>query len=187
MAGAMLKSDYYTEPSELDLQVFEQLVPPDHYLRQVKAVIDFEFVRAEVQDCYSPSMGRGAIDPVLMFKLEYLQHHYRLSDREVIVEAQVNVAYRYFLDLALSSALPVASLLSQFRTRLGAERHQALFDQIVSQARGQGLVKDRLRLKDATHVIANIAIPSTIQLVAQVRSKLTGSRADPASDHRHQR
>ena len=116
----MLKSDYYTEPSELDLQVFEQLVPPDHYLRQVKAVIDFEFVRAEVQDCYSPSMGRGAIDPVLMFKLEYLQHHYRLSDREVIVEAQVNVAYRYFLDLALSSALPVPSLLSQFRSRLGA-------------------------------------------------------------------
>jgi hypothetical protein len=25
-----------------------------------------------------------------MFKLEYLQHHYRLSDLEVIVEAQVN-------------------------------------------------------------------------------------------------
>jgi transposase len=183
MAGAMLKSDYYTEPSELDLQVFEQLVPPDHYLRQVKAVIDFEFVRAEVQDCYSPSMGRGAIDPVLMFKLEYLQHHYRLSDREVIVEAQVNVAYRYFLDLALSSALPVASLLSQFRTRLGAERHQALFDQIVSQARGQGLVKDRLRLKDATHVIANIAIPSTIQLVAQVRTKLLKS-AQPYAPQR---
>lgn len=179
----MLKSDYYTEPSELDLQVFEQLVPPDHYLRQVKAVIDFEFVRAEVQDCYSPSMGRGAIDPVLMFKLEYLQHHYRLSDREVIVEAQVNVAYRYFLDLALSSALPVPSLLSQFRTRLGAERHQALFDQIVSQARAHHLVKDRLRLKDATHVIANIAIPSTIQLVAQVRTKLLKS-AQPYAPQR---
>lgn len=181
----MLKSDYYREPSELDLQVFEQLVLPDHYLRQVKAVIDFEFVRAEVQDCYSPRMGRSAIDPVLMFKLEYLQHHYRLSDREVIVEAQVNVAYRYFLDLGLSSALPVASLLSQFRTRLGAERHQALFDQIVSQARAQHLVKDRLRLKDATHVIANIAIPSTIQLVAQVRTKLLSS-AQPYAPERVQ-
>ena len=179
----MLKSDYYTEPSELDIQVFEQLVPSDHYLRQVKAVIDFEFVRAEVQDCYSESMGRSAIDPVLMFKLEYLQHHYRLSDREVIVEAQVNVAYRYFLDLALSSALPVASLLSQFRSRLGAQRHQALFDQIVSQARTHHLVKDRLRLKDATHVIANIAIPSTIQLVAQVRSKLLRS-AQPYAPQR---
>lgn len=35
-----------------------------------------------------------------------------------------------------------------------------------------GLVKDRLRLKDATHVIANIAIPSTIGLVSQTRRRL---------------
>lgn len=171
----MLKSDYYTEPTEMDLLIFEQLVPPDHYLRQVKAVIDFGYVRPEVEDCYSQDMGRSAIDPVLMFKLEYLQYHYDLSDREVIAEAQVNVAYRYFLDLSLNSVLPVPSLLSQFRTRLGAERHQCLFDGIVAQARAQGLVKDRLRLKDATHVIANIAIPSTIQLVAQVRQQLLDS------------
>lgn len=171
----MLKSEYYTEPTETDLFIFEQLVPSDHYLRLVKAVIDFGYVRPEVEDCYSEGMGRSAIDPVLMFKLEYLQFHYNLSDREVIMEAQVNVAYRYFLDLSVSSALPVPSLLSQFRTRLGAERHQRLFDGIVAQARAQGLVRDRLRLKDATHVIANIAIPSTIQLVAQVRQQLLNS------------
>ena len=171
----MLKSDYYIPPTELDLLVFEKLISPDHYLRQVKAVIDFEFVREKVRDSYSETMGRTAMDPVLMFKLEYLQHHYGLSDREVIVEAQVNVAYRYFLDLSLDSCLPSASLLSQFRTRLGAERHQSLFDGIVAQGRKYGLVKDRLRLKDATHVIANIAIPSTIQLVAQVREFLLKS------------
>lgn len=171
----MLKSDYYIAPTELDLLIFERLVPAEHYLRQVKAAIDFEFVRPEVQDCYSKNTGRKAIDPVLVFKLEYLQQHYTLSDREVIVEAQVNVAYRYFLGLSLSSGLPVASLLSQFRTRLGAERYQALFDGIVAQARAEGLVKDRLRLKDATHVIANIAIPSTLHLVAQVRQQLLSS------------
>jgi transposase len=171
----MLKSDYYIEPTELDLLIFEKLVPANHYLRQVKGVIDFEYIRSEVQDCYSEDMGRTAIDPVVMFKLEFLQHHYTLSDREVIAEAQVNVAYRYFLDLSVSSPLPVPSLLSQFRTRLGVERHQRLFDGIVAQARQHGLVKDRLRLKDATHVIANIAIPSTIQLVAQVRDKLINS------------
>lgn len=171
----MLKSDYYIEPTELDLVIFEKLVPANHYLRQVKVIIDFEFVRAAVQDCYSETMGRSAIDPVLMFKLEFLEYQYDLSDREVIVEAQVNVAYRYFLDLSVSSPLPVPSLLSQFRTRLGEERHQGLFDGIVAQARHHGLVKDRLRLKDATHVIANIAIPSTIQLVAQVREKLLDS------------
>ena len=171
----MLKSDYYTEPTELDLLIFEKLIPANHYLRQVKGVIDFEYVRSKVQDCYSEDMGRTAIDPVVMFKLEFLQHHYTLSDREVIAEAQVNVAYRYFLDLSVTSSLPVPSLLSQFRTRLGAERYQGLFDGIVVQARQHGLVKDRLRLKDATHVIANIAIPSTIQLVAQVRDKLLDS------------
>jgi transposase len=171
----MLKSDYYTKPTELDLLIFEQLVPKNHYLRQVKAVIDFEFVRPEVEDCYSEEMGRTAVDPVILFKLGFLQQHYTLSDREVIAEAQVNVAFRYFLDLSVTSPLPVPSLLSQFRTRLGVERHQGLFDGIVAQARQYDLVKDRLRLKDATHVIANIAIPSTIQLVAQVRDKLIDS------------
>jgi len=171
----MLKSNYYVEPTELDVLIFEKLVPPGHYLRRVKAVIDFSFVLAEVQACYSEDMGRSAINPVLIFKLGFLQFHYDQSDREVLIEAQVNVAYRYFLDLSISSPLPVASLLSQFRTRLGEACYQRLFDGVVAQARQHGLVKDRLRVKDATHVIANIAIPSTIQLVAQVRDKLLDS------------
>ncbi len=178
----MLKADYYTEPSELDKLIFEKLVPEDHYLRQVKQVIDFEPLRDQVRDCYSAEMGRSAEDPVILIKLEFLQFQYNLSDREVIAQAQVNVAYRYFLDLSLESELPVPSLLSQFRTRLGEDRHQALFDEIVAQARAYGLVKDRLRLKDATHVIANIAIPSTIQLVAQVRQKLLESARSYAAE-----
>lgn len=168
----MLKSTYYREPTELDQIVFEQLVPTDHYLRKVKEAVDFESFREQVKDCYSPTMGRGAEDPVCLIKLSFLQFHYTLSDREVIAQAQVNVAFRFFLDLSLDSDLPVPSLLSQFRTRLGVERFEALFDQLVGQARAKGLVKDRLRVKDATHVIANIAIPSTIGLVAQTRHRL---------------
>ncbi len=168
----MLKESYYTEPTELDTLVFAKLVPPDHYLRQVKQSIDFERCRDLVQDCYSSAMGRTAEDPVRMIKLGFLQCHDRLSDREVIAAAQVNVAFRFFLDLALESRLPVPSLLTQFRTRLGVERYQALFDQVVTQAREQGLVRDRLRLKDATHILANIAVPSTLGLVAQTRQQL---------------
>jgi len=171
----MLKSDYYVEPTELDRMIFEKLVPADHFLRQVKAVLDFERFRPLVADCYSPSLGRGAEDPVRLIKLEYLEFQYNLSDRDVLDEAHVNVAFRYFLDLALESRLPTSGLLAQFRQRLGAERHQALFDDVVAQARGYGLVKDRLRLKDATHVIANIAIPSTLELVAQTRDRLLAS------------
>lgn len=168
----MLKENAYQEPTDLDRLIFEKLVPPDHYLRQVKALVDFEAFREVVREVYSPDRGRPAVDPILLLKLEFLEFHYGLSDREVIAEAWVNVAFRYFLDLSLDSQLPVPSLLSQFRARLGEERHQAIFDELVGQARAHGLVKDRLRLKDATHVVANVAVPSTLALVAQVRQRL---------------
>lgn len=116
--------------------VFAKLVPPDHYLRRVKQLLDFERFREHVKDCHSPAIGRTAEAPVRLLKLEFLQFHYNLSDREVIAAAQVNVAFRCFLDLALESRLPVPSLPSQFRTRLGAQRHQAPFDEVVAQARG---------------------------------------------------
>lgn len=168
----MLKETYYTPPTELDGLIFGRLIPADHYLRQVKAVVDFERYRTELASCYSADEGRPADDPVLMVKLEFLQFQYGLSDREVIDEAQVNVAYRYFLDVSVDSTLPHPSLLSVFRRRLGSEKHEALFQELLRQARAQGLVKDRLRLKDATHVIANMAIPSTLRLVAETRDRL---------------
>jgi transposase len=121
---------------------------------------------------YSADMGRPAKEPVLMLKLEFLQYHDGLSDEAVIAQAQVNVAYREFLDLGMQSPLPHPSLLSRFRGRLGAEVHRRIFDDLVAQAREHGLVKDRLRLKDATHVIANVAVPSTIALVAEMRQRL---------------
>jgi hypothetical protein len=89
----------------------------------------------------------------------FLEFHYDLSDRDVIREAQVNVAYRFFLDLSLDSPLPVPSLLSQFRTRLGVERFAKVFNEVL---------------------IADIAIPSTIQLVAQTRTQL---RAEESSQN----
>src|SRR5262249_59425896 len=117
-------------------------------------------------------MGAPAVDPVRLLKRSLLQFQYDLSDSQVLRQAQVNVAVRFFLDLSLESLLPGSSLLSQFRTRLGEERFARIFNAILPQARAQGLVKDRVRLKDATHLIANIAIPSTVQLVAQTREQV---------------
>jgi transposase len=158
--------------TDLDVQVFEALVPADHYLRRVKTVLDFEAVRPILAECYPATTGRPALEPVLLLKLEFLQYHYNLSDREVLRDTQVNVAYRFFVDLSLHSRLPHHTLLTYFRARLGPEKHQQVFDAVVAQARQHGLVKDRLRLKDATHIIANIAIPSTIRLVAQTREQV---------------
>jgi IS5 family transposase len=117
-------------------------------------------------------MGRPPLDPVLLLKLEFLPHHYDLSDREVIKHCQVNMAFRLFLDLGPRSPLPDPSLLTYFRARLGPETHQQIFQDLIAQARQHGLVKDRVRLKDSTHILANLAVPSTLTLVAQARDQL---------------
>jgi transposase len=168
----LLREPTYQAADERDHEIFQATVREEHYLRRVKAVIDFERFRSLLAAAYSPDQGRPAIEPLLLLKLEFLQYQYNHSDRQVIEQARCNMAYRYFLDLGLHSPLPHHTLLTYFRQRLGIARHQQIFDALVGQAREHGLVKDRLRLKDATHVIANIAIPTTIALVAQARERL---------------
>src|SRR5437016_563338 len=179
----MLPPASYQPADEFDGEIFDRLVPADHYLRQVLAVVDFERCRQELVSCYSPDQGRPAIEPTLLLKLEFLQYHYNLSDREVVEQSRYNLAFRYFLGLSLNSSLPHHTDLAVFRRRLGVEIHQRVFDALVGQARERGLVKDRLRLKDATHMIANIAIPSAIALVAETRQRLLAA-AQPYAPER---
>ena len=184
----MLKAEYVVTPTEMDPGVFEKLIPADHYLRRLKAAIDFEPWRALVADCYAAGMGAPAEDPVRLLKVSLLQFPYDLSDSQVVRHAQGNVAFRFFLDVSLDSPLPVPSLLWQFRTRVGVERFTRIFNDLLRRARARGLVKDRLRLKDATHLIANIAIPSTLRLVAQTREQgLVTAEGFAASDVAEQR
>ena len=173
---------FYLPPSDVDVEIFQATVAEDHYLRRVKQVIDFDRFRPILVEKYCSGLGRPAKEPLLLLKLEFLQYHYNHSDRQVIEHARSNMAYRYFLDLSLHSPLPHHTLLTYFRQRLGSERHQQIFDAMVGQARENGLVKDRLRLKDATHVIANVAIPATIALVAQTRKRLLQALAPWAAE-----
>jgi transposase len=168
----MLLPPQYRPPTQLDQVVFAATVPEDHYLRLVKQAVDFQRCRDLMATTYCANEGRPALEPVLLLKLEFLQYQYNLSDRQVVEQAQYNMAFRWFLDLSLHSALPHHTSLTYFRERLGCARHQQIFDAVVGQAREKGLVKDRLRLKDATHVIANIAVPSTIRLVGQTCERL---------------
>jgi transposase len=137
----MLKSNYDAELTPFDFQVFESFVPADHYLRKLKGVIECSLAPPLVAGRCSPDHGRGAIDPVLLFKLSLWQFHYDLSDEEVIRHSQVNLAFRFFLDLPAQTSLPEPSLLAQFRTRLGEEQFAKAFQEILRQARGKAWSK----------------------------------------------
>jgi len=168
----MMPSEFYVPLNELERQLFTRMVPQSHGLQQLVRVVDFERFRPILAKYYSPRLGRPPLDPVMMLKLEFLGIMESFSDREVMIHVQVNVAYRLFVNLGVDSTLPHHTSMTYFRDRIGAEAMQEIFHDVLKRARELGLLKDRLRLKDATHLIANIAIPTTIRLVAQVRDQL---------------
>jgi len=175
----MLCPDYYcVRLSDFDLLVFRAFVPVGHRLRDALAVIPWNEFYEKLAPYYSPNEGQPAINPVLMLKLEYLRYQYNLSDGEVTQRGQTDIAFRFFLQIPERFRLPHPSSLSYFRGRLGSAGFRDVFDQLVAIARERGLVKDRLRIKDASHVLANIAVPSTLALVAQARDKLLAA-AEP--------
>lgn len=165
-------------PSEYASAVYDEVVPANHYLRTVLKVVPWDEFDALLAPYYCADKGRPADPPVKMLKLEYLRYHHNLSDREVIARAETDLAFRCFLELPLRGWLPDPSSLCVFRGRLGTDGFRKIFDQVVRFAREQGIVKDRLRIKDATHVIGNLAVPTAVALVAQTRDKLLAA-AEP--------
>lgn len=136
----------------------ESLVPDDHLLRKIDAVIDFSFIHDRVAELYCPDNGRPALDPVLMFKALFIGYLFGIrSERQLVREIQVNVAYRWFLGLRLTDPVFNASTLSQNRRRRYTDTSvaQDIFDTIVEQAIGHGLVDGTVLYTDSTHLKAN--------------------------------
>jgi transposase len=170
---------------EHDRSFYSSLLPKEHPLLNALELIPWDSFVPELESFYCPDRGQPAVSPLVMFKLEFLRYFCRLSDREVILRAQTDVLFRWFLQIPVVYRLPDASLLPKFRGRLGAAGFKKLFERLISYARDANLIRDRLRLKDATHVIANIAVPTTLALLAQLREKMLGviHSIDPEAEH----
>lgn len=82
---------------------------------------------------YCDDNGRPALNPVALFKLLLLGYLYGVrSERQLMREVEVNVAYRWFLGLRPRDKVPDASTLSQNRRRFAESTiYQEIFDQIV--------------------------------------------------------
>ena len=142
----------------LEMVTLESLVPEDHLLRRIDAYIEFEFIRDKVRHLYCIDNGRPATDPVVLFKLLFIGYLYGIrSERQLVKEVQVNVAYRWFLGFSLTDKIPDASTISQNRRRrfAGTSIYQEIFDAIVEQAQSAGLVSGRVLYTDSTHLKAS--------------------------------
>jgi transposase len=136
----------------------EELVPKDHLLRKIDKAIDFGFIREKTRSLYCADNGRPAIDPVVLFKMLFIGYLFGVrSERQLMRDIQVNVAYRWFLGFGLTDKVPDASTISQNRRRRFSEStiYQEIFDEIVVQAINRKMVDGTILYSDSTHLKAN--------------------------------
>src|SRR3989441_7531568 len=78
----------------------EEVVPDDHLVRKIAAVLDLSWVRAELAPHY-PNSGRPSIDPELIIRLLIIGYVFAIrSERALCRDVQVNLAYRWFCGLS---------------------------------------------------------------------------------------
>ena len=153
----MIKNEY-TRQTEIEVVSIEQLVPQDHLLRIIEENYDFSFVRQRMEPLYSKTQGRPAIDPVMLFKMLFIGYLYGIrSERQLEKEVQVNVAYRWFLNLNLTDKVPDHSTISQNRRRRfqGTDVFRQMFDDVVQYAYEHEYIDGKTLYTDSTHMKAN--------------------------------
>ncbi len=97
----------------------EQLVPRDHFYRQLDRVLDLTFVRTLVALYYAVA-GRPSIDPIVFFKLELVMFFEGIrSERQLLRLVADRLGARWYVGYDLDEPLPDHSSLTRIRERYG--------------------------------------------------------------------
>ena len=144
--------------SKLVLYTLDELVPEESLFRKIDKYIDFTFIYEKVKDLYCSNNGRYSIDPVVLFKLVFIQALDGLkSMRKTCEKIKVDLEYRWFLGIPLGEPTPHYSTFSQnyIRRFQGTDVFEEIFVEIVEQAIKYNLVKGETFFTDSTHKKAN--------------------------------
>jgi transposase len=126
-------------------------------------VLDLSWLQNEVSDCYDQNQGRPGIDPEAAVRLmlaglcQGIVH-----DRQLLREAQVNLAIRWFAGYPLHEKLPDHSSLTRIRQRWGVERFKQIFQRTIRACIDAGLVGGDLVHVDATLIRADVSWDSIV-------------------------
>jgi transposase len=142
----------------------EDQVPENHLLRLIDKHISFEFVREQVKDSYSET-GRPSVDPELLLRILLIGYLYGVtSERKLVEELGMHLAWRWFTGLSFDQEIPHHSTFSKNRHGRFQESQlfEQLFEQIVRQCMEVGLVRGLQLSVNGSFVEANAAKESRI-------------------------
>src|SRR5216110_104237 len=142
----------------------EDQVPENHLLRLIEKHISFEFVRERLRNSYSET-GRPSIDPELLLRILLIGYLYGItSERKLVEELRMHLAWRWFTGLGFDQEIPHHSTFSKNRHGRFQESKlfEQLFEQIVKQCVKVGLIQGKHLSVDGSFVEANAAKGSRI-------------------------
>jgi transposase len=142
----------------------EDQVPETHLLRLIERHISFAFVRERLKQSYSET-GRPSIDPELLLRILLIGYLYGItSERKLVEELRMHLAWRWFTGLGFDQEIPHHSTFSKNRHGRFQESKlfEELFEQIVRQCVEVGLVQGQHLSVDGSFVEANAAKQSRI-------------------------
>ena len=142
----------------------ESLIPETHLLRKIERMVSFDFIY-DLLAPYYPATGRPSVDPVSMFKMLLIGYLYGIkSERRLVEEVQLNIAYRWFCGFELDDTIPNHSTFSKTRTRKWqqSDLFQKAFYEIVKQCIDGGLIDGEAMAADGSYIPANVSRKSWI-------------------------
>lgn len=158
-----------TPPESPYMALYDLVVPKNHLLRRMKELVDFSFIYDELKSKYSDDQGRPAICPIRMFKYLVLKAYSKLSDVDLVERAQVDMAFKYFLDMAPEEKAVDSTSLTTFR-RLRLQDVlllDMLLQKTVEIAIEQGVMKSGILIADATHTASRYQKKSPKEYLAE--------------------
>src|SRR6476660_9327182 len=135
----------------------EDQVPENHLLRLIDRHVSFDFVRAKLKASYSDT-GRPSIDPELLLRMLLVGYLYGVtSERKLLEERRMHLAWRWFTGLGFDQEIPHHSTFSKNRHGRFQESNlfQELFERIVARCVEAGLVKGKHMSVDGSFIQAN--------------------------------
>jgi len=135
----------------------DDVVPDDHLVRGISAVLDLSWVHAELAPHY-PKIGRPSIDPVLMIRMLIIGYVFGIrSERLLCREVKVNMAYRWFCGLSIEDPIPDHSAFSRARNERfrDSDIFRRVFERVVESCIAAGFVGGQGFAVDASLIAAD--------------------------------
>jgi IS5 family transposase len=153
----------------------EQRKHSNAFLDKMDQFINWNHIGKLLKKKYKKTMsadGRPAYPPLPMFKLLLLQRWYGLSDPGLEEALNDRISFIRFSGFSLASSLPDYSTICRFRNSLlELGLYEKLFEEIVRQLEGRGLLVREGAIVDATVIESSRRPRKAVEIIPEDRKE----------------